>query len=120
MASNEHHHYFFESKDIALENLEAIRLSLSLCVDEGMIDLEDELYNQLLGLIDDVYEVRNWDEMEELIAQAKVLEQDIAAWLAMHGRTSYSLPWPNRADYQEPKKHWSPPKKSFWKSLFGK
>jgi len=85
-----------EAKDLALENLEAIRMSLVQCIDEGKMDLEDSLHNQLLDLIDDVSILKTWDEMEELVAQAKVLEQDIAAWLSLHGRTSLSLPWPKR------------------------
>ncbi|MDE3046235.1 MAG: hypothetical protein KGJ02_06285 [Verrucomicrobiota bacterium] len=87
---------FLKAKDIAMENLEAIRLSLARCVDEGMIDLEDLLYNEILGLIDDVSVMKTWEEMEELVAKAKIVEQDVAAWLAMHGRTSVSLPWPRQ------------------------
>ena len=98
MAKESPKFHFLEAKDILMENLEAIRLSLVRCVDEGMMDLEDMLYNELLGLIDDISVIKTWDEMEELIAKAKVLEQDVAAWLSMHGRTSVSLPWPKRAD----------------------
>ena len=87
---------FLQAKDVVFENLEAIRLSLIRCVDEGMIDMEDTLYNEVLGLIDEADIVKNWGEMEELIARSKTLEQDIAAWLAMHGRTSLSLPWPRK------------------------
>lgn len=91
---------FIKAKDLIYGNLEDIRLSLILCVDEGMMDLEDSLYNHLLDLIDDNAVLRTWDEMQALIDRAKILEQDIDAWLAMHGRTTISLTWPN------------PPKKS--------
>lgn len=89
---------FLEAKETVAENLEAIRLSLIRCVDEGMIDLEDVLYNESLALIDDVLIVKNWDEMDELIAKGKELEQEVAAWLSMHGRTSISFPWPKRSN----------------------
>lgn len=96
MAFRDKDELFLEAKDTAYENLEAIGMSLVQSVDEGMVDLEDSLYNQVLGLMDDASIVSTWDEMEELIAQAKVLEQDIASWLSRHGRTSYSLSWPKR------------------------
>jgi len=96
MAKDSPKFQFLEAKDTILENLEVLRTSLIFCVDEGMIDREDVLYNELLGLIDDVSVGKNWDEMEELIAKAKILEQDIAAWLSLHGKTSVSLPWPKR------------------------
>mgnify|MGYP000626735902 CR=1 FL=1 len=96
MAKKDENIDFIEAKDLACENLEAIRMSLVRCVDEGMMDLEDSLYNQILGLLDDAAILSTWDEMEALVDKAKVLEQDIAAWLSMHGRTSYSLPWPKK------------------------
>lgn len=96
MAKPDDNTLFIQAKDIVHENLEVIRMSLVTCVDEGMIDLEDSLYNQVLGLFEDTFILRTWEEMDELIERAKILEQDIAAWLSMHGRSSYSLPWPKR------------------------
>jgi hypothetical protein len=96
MAKRDEDVAFIEAKDLVYENLDAIRVSLVLCVDEGMMDLEDSLYNLLLGLLDDAAILRSWDELDALVVKAKVLEQDIAAWLAMHGRTSYSLAWPKK------------------------
>ena len=83
-----------QAKDLALENLEAIRMSLIRCVDEGMMDLEDTLHNEVLGLMDELDVLESWPEMEELIIRSKTIEHDIEAWLAMHGRTSISLVWP--------------------------
>ena len=88
---------FIEAKEDVAENLEAIQLSLIRCVDEGMIDLEDFLYNEVLDLLEDARIVDTWDELMEIVARAKTLEIDVAAWLARHGRNSVSLPWPKRS-----------------------
>ncbi|MGB7978934.1 MAG: hypothetical protein WCF19_07240 [Chlamydiales bacterium] len=94
MAKGENLLEFLEAKGDTVENLKAININLSRCVDEGMIDLEDAYYNQVLVLIDDASIAKNWDELMEIVSQAKILEIDIAAWLAGHGQTSISLPWP--------------------------
>ena len=85
---------FLESRGDTVENLKAIRLNLVRCVDEGMVDTDDVYYNELAVLIDEASLSETWDELEEVISKAKVLEIDVAAWLAGHGRTSISLPWP--------------------------
>jgi hypothetical protein len=87
---------FMESRTDVVENLEAIQLNMSRCVEEGKIDLEDAYYNELLTLIDEAELSETWDELMEVVSKAKVLEIDVAAWLAGHGRTSVSLPWPKR------------------------
>lgn len=83
-----------QAKNSVLENLEVIRMSLIRCVDEGMMDLEDTLHNEVLGLMDELDVLESWPEMEELIIRAQTIEHDIEAWLAMHGRTSIALIWP--------------------------
>lgn len=85
---------FLESRGDTVENLEAIRLNLTRCVDEGMVDLEDTYYNELSVLIDEASMSKNWEELMEVIAKAKTLEVDVAVWLSNHGQTSISLPWP--------------------------
>ena len=85
---------FLEARGDTVENLKAIRLNLVRCVDEGMVDLEDTYYNELAALIDEASISENWDELMEVVTKAKVLEVDVAVWLASHGRTSLSLPWP--------------------------
>jgi hypothetical protein len=85
---------FLEARGDTVENLEAVELSLSRCRDEGMIDLEDAYYNELLALIDEATLAETWDELMEVVTKAKTLEIDVAAWLSSHGRTSISLPWP--------------------------
>ncbi len=90
------HLELFRAKETTMANLEVIRQSLLQCVDEGMIDLENVLYNQCLDLMDNGPMIETWGELEELIARAKILEQEVAAWLSLHGRTSISLPWPKQ------------------------
>lgn len=85
---------FLKAKGNAVENLKAIQLNLTRCVDEGMIDLEDTYYNELISLIDEASLSKNWPELMEVVAKAKILEIDVAAWLSGHGQTSISLPWP--------------------------
>jgi hypothetical protein len=86
----------WDAKKAVRDNLESLRIYLINCVDEGMIDLGDELYNALLALIDDCGIIANWDEMLEVIERSKILEQDIDVWLSLHGRTSLSLSWPTK------------------------
>ncbi len=85
---------FLEAKGDTVENLKAIKMNLLRCVDEGMIDLEDIYYNQILMLIDEASLSESWAELMEVVTRAKVLEVDVAVWLAGHGQNSISLPWP--------------------------
>jgi hypothetical protein len=94
MAKDPHLLEFLEARGDTVENLKAIQLNLSRCVEEGMADSNDDYYNQLLILIDEASLSETWDELMEVISQAKILEVDVAAWLSNHGRTSISLPWP--------------------------
>ena len=86
---------FIVAKEDVIDNLEAIQLNLIRCVDEGMIDLEDTYYNEILDLLEDARIVSAWDELMEIVAKGRTLEIDVAAWLSLHGRTSISLTWPN-------------------------
>lgn len=87
---------FLKARQAAEENVEAIQIILSRCVDAGMPDLGSEYYNALVSLLEEIPECKTWDELDEIIAQAKVLEIDIDAWLSAHGQTTLSLPWPTR------------------------
>lgn len=82
------------AKQTVFENLEAIQTSLNRCVEEGMIDLENEYYNEVLGLLEDARTAESLDELREAIVRAKTLEIDIAAWMSRHGRTTLSFAWP--------------------------
>jgi len=85
---------FQVAKETTISNIVAIRENLTRCVDEGMVDLNAEYYNELLLLEDEGSLAQSWDELEEVITKAKTLEVDVAAWLANHGQTSISIPWP--------------------------
>lgn len=85
---------FNEARHTTTENLRAIQDSLNRCIEEGMIDEQAEHYNEVLALLDEASIAKTWDELEEVIEQAKVLEIDVAVWLSAHGRTSFSIPWP--------------------------
>ena len=85
---------FLEAKGDTVENLQAIKMNLLRCIDEGMIDLEDIYYNQILVLIDEASLSESWVELMEVVSRAKVLEIDVAVWLSGHGQNSISLPWP--------------------------
>lgn len=85
---------FLKTKADVIDNLEAIRKNLNSCVDNGMIDFEDSIYNQLLGLLDEASVSTAWAELEEVISKGKTLEIDVAAFLASHGQASLSLSWP--------------------------
>ena len=78
------------------ELLESIMTYLSRCVNEGMLDLNAEHYNRLLDLMSETDLVDSWNELDEVITRAKILEIDVAAWASSHGRTSVSLPWPKK------------------------
>jgi hypothetical protein len=85
---------FIKAKGDTVDNLKAIQMNLMRCIDQGMMDLEDAYYNQVLFLIDEASLSKSWDELMEVVTKAKTLEIDVAAWLSGHGETSLSLPWP--------------------------
>lgn len=84
------------AKQALFENLETLQTSLIRCVEEGMIDLDDDYYNEVLGLIEDARTLVSWDDLAEASARGKTLEIDIAAWLSRHGKTTISLSWPRK------------------------
>ncbi|HSX37411.1 MAG TPA: hypothetical protein VLE95_01100 [Chlamydiales bacterium] len=85
---------FSIAKETVLKNLETLQMSLVQCVEEGMVDVGNNYYNEILDLLDDAHTLQGWDALEEAIARAKTLEMGIAVWLARHGRTTVSLTWP--------------------------
>ncbi len=96
MAKDPNKLLFLDAKDDAVENLEALKASLDRCISEGMIDTDDIYYNELLGLLDEAAFSGNWEELMEVVAKAKTLEVDVAAWFSFHGRSGLSLTWPKR------------------------
>jgi hypothetical protein len=77
-----------------LENLETIQISLTRSIEEGLIDREDNYYNEILRLIESVGGVDNWDDLMRAVVRARTVEMDIAAWMSRHGRNTISLTWP--------------------------
>ncbi|EKE08186.1 MAG: hypothetical protein ACD_17C00297G0002 [uncultured bacterium] len=86
---------FINTKSDVIDNLKAIQEALSLSVNDGMVDLEDRLYNELLGLVDQASVSNSWEELEEVISKGKTLETDVDAFLNVHGQSTMSLPWPS-------------------------
>lgn len=94
MAKDPNKLIFLDARETLMGNLETIRDSLVRCIDEGLVDVEDEYYNELLDLIEEAYQVDNWDELMEAVSKAKPLEIDVANWLSRHGRSQIALSWP--------------------------
>jgi hypothetical protein len=82
------------AKKTILKNLESIKASFLNCINQGMADIDNELYNQMLDLAEDVRVSNSVEELEVLIVRCKSLEKDIDSWLAALGQTSISLVWP--------------------------
>ena len=97
MAGKQDKPNFFQLREDVLERLDFLRKSILECLGEGYVGPEDSFYNQCLALIDDAHILDNWDEMDELVTRAKLLETDVATWLALKGRTSVSIEWPHRS-----------------------
>ena len=85
-----------QAKQAVYDNLEAIQSDLNRCVAEGMIDLEDDYYNEILGLLEDARTADNWDELLEAIIRGKTLEMGVVSWMSRHGRTTISFTWPKK------------------------
>ena len=85
---------FAESKGDVILNLEAIELNLVQYSDEKMLNFQNTYYNEIVDLVNEARDASTWQELMTVVAKAKILEVDIANWLARHGRASISLPWP--------------------------
>lgn len=85
---------FLEAKDQCIENLQSLKSALLNCVDHKRIDMEDSLYDQINLRLDGAALIESWEELSMLVDQSKILEEEIDAWLSIHGLTSYSLSWP--------------------------
>lgn len=82
------------AKDLFYKNVLHLKTELDRCVEEGMIDEEDHYYNELLDLMAASELLSSWDELEDAVEVAKILEVDVNTWLALKGRTTVSLEWP--------------------------
>lgn len=87
---------FLEARDLCVSNLRSLKMALEQSLDDKRIDLENELYDQLLVFLDGAPVIESWEELEDVIERAKMLEREIDEWLSIHELTSYSLSWPKR------------------------
>ena len=85
---------FLKAKSDVIDSLRAIQINLTQADDKGLLHLEDDLYNQILALIDQASISTSWEELEEIVHRGKTLEVDVDTVLAEHGQTSISLSWP--------------------------
>jgi hypothetical protein len=95
MAKDPHKELFFEAKQDVVDNLEAIKIALERCIEDGLIDTDSFYYNELIDLIDEAEISKDWNELYEVIVKGKALEVDVSEWLARQGRSNMSLPWPS-------------------------
>ena len=79
-----------------IENLETIDYLLNRCVNQGMIDEGSRYHNELVDLQTDAEILTSWEELQELITQAKTREVDIDAWISMRGGSTLGLEWPHK------------------------
>lgn len=88
--------HFPDAKDAVLENLQALQFSLTRAVDQGMIDNDSAYENLILNLLDQALAIESWSGLEEIIFEAKILEEDIDTWLSLRGMTTIGLEWPGK------------------------
>jgi hypothetical protein len=84
-----------KAKHETLAILRDMQAELVRVVNEGMVDTNDEYYNEILDLISDAKIADSNDVLEEIITRGKTLETDIAAFLSREGVTTVSRSWPN-------------------------
>jgi hypothetical protein len=83
-----------QDKENTIENLETIQMTLTECINEGMLDEEDHFYNEILVLLDEAVLIKTYPELAEVVSKGQTLETDIDAWLALHQRETLSIVWP--------------------------
>lgn len=85
---------FGKDRQITIVNLETIQITLSECVNDGILDEESQFYNELIELLDQARIVKTYPELAEVITKAKILETGIDAWLSMKRKETLSISWP--------------------------
>ena len=85
-----------QNRDLVIDNLEILQISLSELERIGFRDEDEVTYNQLGSLIEAADNVSNLDEMDEVLTHARVIEKQIDFWLNTHNLDSKSLSWPRR------------------------
>lgn len=80
-------------KKKTLENLELLRERVAILTEQGFLDEDAALYNELLDLKDEVDLAKTQEEIAEAIERGKGIEETLDAWAALHGRSSLCLDW---------------------------
>ena len=81
-------------KEQVLSNLETMQIAISRFTDEGMIDLNDALYNHVVDLLEEARAMEEIEEFENIVILAKKVEVQLDMWLSSVDRDSTELPWP--------------------------
>lgn len=95
MAKNNETHQFILYKEQVIDILEDLQSMIVQCEDQGMLDPNSTLYNELLVIMDEAKYANNLEELDEVITKGKELEYNVESWLARHGGSTLELNWPN-------------------------
>ena len=87
---------FLEVKEQINENLEILHIRISDYTDQGMMDEDFALYNQIASLLEELDDCHSFEELVEIVIKGKQIEHDIDSWFAMHGGTTIELTWPEK------------------------
>lgn len=86
---------FQKAQEDVLKNLAILLFNLNICTDAGMLDKDENMYNRIQDIIDEVNTIDSMEELEEFVAQAKTIESQIDLWLVSQGEVTISLDWPS-------------------------
>jgi len=92
--SSEQYKSFMKAKDQVIDNLETLQVLLDDYTEEGLLDPESVIYNELLAILDEADLSEGNPELAEVIVRGKELEHNLDTWLSMHGGNSMELTWP--------------------------
>ncbi len=85
--------HFNKDKEDTIVNLETIRMTLNECIDEGILDEDSDVYNELIELIDQAKLIKTYPELADVIAKAKKIETGVDGWLSRKLRETVSISW---------------------------
>jgi hypothetical protein len=85
--------HFNKDKEDTVVNLETIRMTLNECIDEGILDAESDVYNELIELIDQARIVKTYPDLADVITKAKKIETGVDGWLSRKLRETISISW---------------------------
>ncbi len=86
---------FIAAKGDVLENLEALEVRLGACEDQGLIEAENMLYNEVADLLTLSKDVKDFEDLKSIIYKSQEVERSVDAFLAERGYSTMSLEWPN-------------------------